>query len=293
MPCPGPETVLFGGNTSCLEVRLDDRLVIIDAGSGIRSLGDWLVRNELKKGPIVADLFFSHTHWDHLMGFPAFTPIYVPGTLLKIRGPVAFEEDTLDGIIGTQLSYKYWPVRVDELGARIDYEQLRETRLDLGRGLIVKTKFLNHPILCLGYRFEYEGKSFCTVYDHEPFRNVFPEDPDDPNYDEDAAKEGAQVAKEENDRVLEFIAGADLLIHDAQYTAKEYMASKIGWGHSSIESAINNAYRAKAKKLLLFHHDPNRTDTELQELELFYQAKVSGRSELRVEVAREGTTYTL
>jgi len=293
MPVPGPDTVVFGGNTSCFEVRCGKRLIVIDAGSGARSLGDWLVRNELKNGPISADVFLTHTHWDHIMGFPMFTPIYIPGTKLRIRGPVNFEDETLEQIIGSQLSYRYWPVRQDELAAKIEYENLREDELDLGDGVTIKTKFLNHPVLCLGYRVEYEGKAFATVYDHEPFTNLFPTDPAHPDYDAMIAEEGDRAASEENARVEAFYRGADLLVHDTQYTAKEYKAGKAGWGHSSFEYAINAANRAGVKRLLLFHHDPNRTDTELQELELFYQARVGGKSTMRLEAAREGTTYTL
>ncbi len=291
MPTPGPDTVLFGGNTSCLEIRANGRLVIVDAGSGIRQLGDKLMREDIKKGPIDADIFVTHTHWDHIMGFPMFTPIYVPGTKLRIHGPITYEEDTLDKIFGAQLSYRYWPVRQEELGAKIEYEQIKETTMDLGGGLTVQTKYLNHPILCLGYRFEFEGKSIVTAYDTEPFRNVFPTDPADPQYDADAAREGEEAAREENEKLLRFYRGADILVHDTQYTAKEYVASKVGWGHSSFEYAVNAAHRTGVKRLLLFHHDPNRSDAELQELEIFYQERVRGKTALELEMAREGRTY--
>ncbi len=293
MPVPGPDTVVFGGNTACLEVRCGKRLIVIDAGSGIRSLGDWLVRNELKNGPINADVFLTHTHWDHIMGFPMFTPIYVPGTTLRVHGPVNFEDETLEQIIGSQLSYRYWPVRQDELAAKITYQSLKETDVDLGDGIVIKTKYLNHPVLCLGYRIEYEGKAFATAYDHEPFSNLFPTDPADPDYDPLIAQEGNTAAREENERIESFYRGVDLLIHDTQYTAKEFKAGKVGWGHSSFEYAINAANRAHVKRLLLFHHDPNRSDAELQELELFYQDKIRGKSGLRLDASREGMTVNM
>jgi len=293
MPVPGPDTVVFGGNTSCIEVRCGKKLIVIDAGSGIRSLGDWLVRNDLKNGPIDADVFLTHTHWDHIMGFPMFTPIYVPGTTLRIRGPVNFEDETLEQIIGSQLSYRYWPVRQEDLAAKITYQSLKETELDLGDGVRVKTKYLNHPVLCLGYRIEYEGKAFATAYDHEPFINLFPTDPADPDYDPVIAEEAGLAVKEGNERIESFYQGVDLLIHDTQYSAKEYKASKVGWGHSSFEYAINAANRAGVKHLLLFHHDPNRTDAELQELELFYQEKIRGKTAMRLEASREGLTVLL
>ncbi|HRY80790.1 MAG TPA: MBL fold metallo-hydrolase, partial [Spirochaetia bacterium] len=231
--------------------------------------------------------------WDHIMGFPMFTPIYVPGTELRIRGPITYEEDPLEKVIGSQLSYRYWPVRQEELAAKIIYEQIKEATFDLGDGIWLTTKYLNHPILCLGYRFEYRGRSFVTLYDNEPFRNVFPTDPSDPQYEEAYAREGEEAAREQNDKILAFMSGADLLVHDTQYTAKEYVSGKVGWGHSSFEHAINAAHKAGVKRLLLFHHDPNRTDTELQELEIFYQARLRGRTSMNVEMSREGTLYTI
>ncbi|MDR3335594.1 MAG: MBL fold metallo-hydrolase, partial [Treponema sp.] len=159
IPCPGKDTVIYGGNTSCLEIRADERLIIVDLGTGIRLLGDRLLANEYKTKPVDADIFISHTHWDHIMGFPVFAPVFMPASTLRIHGPVSYEDDTLESILGTQLSYRYWPVRLDELAARITYQRIRETTLDMGGGLKVITKHLNHPILCLGYRFEYQGKS--------------------------------------------------------------------------------------------------------------------------------------
>ena len=271
MPCPGPDTYRYGGNTTCLEIRAgnpkQNRLVIIDCGTGIRLLGEELMK---KNSPIDADIFITHTHWDHIMGFPMFTPIFNPSTNLRIRGPVISEEDNLETIIGTQLSFKFWPVRQSELAAKIKYDQIKETSFDLGDGLKVTTKYLNHSILCMGYRFEYKGKSIVTAFDHEPFRNLFPTDASDPNYDESAAFEGEEAAKEENDKILDFIKDADILIHDAQYTASEYK-DHTGWGHSSFDLAIEAAKKANVKKLVFFHHDPGRTDKQLNKMEKHYQ----------------------
>ena len=168
--CPGQQTLKYGGNTPCIEVRLPDtgRLLIIDAGSGIRELGYYLMSHDLPKGPIHTDIFLSHTHWDHIMGFPFFSPVYLPTSKLKIYGPVTLEGDSLEQIMAGQMTYRYFPIREVELAADIQYIELKEDRLDLGDGLILTTKYLNHPILCLGYRFEYQGKIFCTLYDTEP-----------------------------------------------------------------------------------------------------------------------------
>jgi ribonuclease BN (tRNA processing enzyme) len=261
--------------------------VIRDLGTGIRAFGDWFMKNEFKQGPLDADVFITHTHWDHIMGFPMFTPLFIPSTKLRIRGPVSYEDETLESIMGAQMNYRYWPVRLSELSARISYAQIKETSLDLGDGLWVTTKYLNHPILCLGYRFEYRGKSIVTAYDTEPFRNVFPTDPEDPSYDEDAAREGEAAAREENEKLLIFFQGADILIHDAQYTQKEY-EGKTGWGHSSCEYAVNTAHKAGVKKLILHHHDPNRTDTQLASLEEQCRRRIAGKTSLQVMMAREG-----
>jgi phosphoribosyl 1,2-cyclic phosphodiesterase len=295
IPCPGPSTVQYGGNTACLELRFgeEERLVIIDAGSGIRQLGDHLMKNDLPKGPIRTKIFLSHTHWDHIMGFPFFTPIFIPGSELEIYGPVTYEDEGLDRIIGDQLRYRYFPVKHSELAAKISYHPMKERSMDLGEGLWVTTKYLNHPILCLGYRFEYKGKVFCTAYDTEPFRNVFPEDPEDPDYDQAAAEEGSLAAKEENEKILRFFQGADLLIHDSQYTLEEYENGKQGWGHSTFEYAINAAHKAGVKKLLLFHHDPNRSDSQLEALVDEYRAQISAKSGLVIEIAREGSVYSI
>jgi phosphoribosyl 1,2-cyclic phosphodiesterase len=288
IPCPGPDTVIYGGNTSCLEIRADERLIIIDLGTGVRPLGEWLAKNDLKKnGKISADIFLTHTHWDHIMGFPMFTPIFIPSTKIRIMGPVSFDDNNLESIISSQLSYQYWPVRQSELAAKIDYKELKETTIDMGEGLKVTTKYLNHPLICLGYRFEYQGKTIVTAFDHEPFRNLFPTDPADPNYNEEAALEGEATVKEENERVLQFYNGADILVLDTQYTTVEF-EKHLGWGHSSYEYAIEAASKAKVRKLILFHHDPNNTDERLETLEAQYKNEVEKKSSLEITMAREG-----
>lgn len=289
IPSPGPKTQKYGGNTSCIELRVgpDDRLVIIDAGSGIRTLGNAIMANDLPKGPIKADIFLTHTHWDHIMGYPFFTPIYIPGTKLKVHGPVSFEEDPLEEVVGGQMKYRYFPVNLGELASEIEYIRLKENpKIDLGDALILRTKLLNHPITALGYRFEYNNKAVCTCYDTEPFRNLFITDPSHPAYDEAMAIEGEEVAIEQNLAVEQFFAGADLLIYDAQYTAAEY-STRLNWGHTSMEYAVEAANRAGVKRLALFHHDPDRTDETLDELaEIYCQPGKYGST--KVFYAREG-----
>ncbi len=285
IPCPGPPTVRYGGNTACLELRFAGRLIIIDAGSGLRALGDHLLANDMRQGPLDTSLYLTHTHWDHIMGFPFFTPVYIPSTRLQVFGPVTHEDETLESIVGGQMVYRYFPVRQAELAADIRYADLKEGTFDLGEGLVLRTKYLNHPVLCLGYRFEFRGKALCTAYDTEPFANLFAGAGADPAL----AAEGAAVAEEQNRLIEEFFAGADLVIHDAQYTEAEYQDGKQGWGHTSMEHAIAAAHRAGVRTLVLFHHDPQRSDDELE--------GIVGRLErppgLEVVIAREGLTLTL
>lgn len=284
----------YGGNTACLEIRFPDidRVIIIDAGSGIRELGNFMMQHDLPKGPIRTEIFLSHTHWDHIMGFPFFTPIYIPGTKVKVYGPVSYEEDTLEKIVGGQLTYRYFPVREKELSASITYVDLKEGQFDLGDGIKLSTKYLNHPILCLGYRFEYQGKVLCTAYDTEPFHNLFITDPAHPSYDEIMALEGEQVAQEQNEVLENFVAGADLLIHDCQYSADEYEAGKKGWGHSYFEYVCPMAIRCNVKSLALFHHDPMRSDEQLDKFAETYCRKPE-KDGTSIFFAREGMEITL
>ena len=295
IPCPGPKTMKYGGNTMCIEMRFGDpeQLFIVDAGSGIRELGNYLMVNDFPKGPIKADIFLTHTHWDHIMGFPFFTPVFIPGTKLRVYGPVNYKNDTLEKIVGGQLEYDYFPIRQVELSADIDYFETKEGMIDLGYDQVrVTTKILNHPILCLGYKFEYNGKIVCTAYDTEPFQNLFYLSPDDPSYDESRVQEGEEFAAELNQELMEFFAGADLLIHDAQYTAKEYYESKIGWGHTPIEYAINSAQRAGVKNLALVHHEPLYSDKTLDKLSERYCNSVDLK-DMQVFFAREGMEINL
>lgn len=289
IPCPGPHTVKYGGNTACIEVRLEnpDRLIILDAGSGIRELGNHLVTRGACRNGLNAEIFLTHTHWDHINGFPFFTPLYIPGTQVTVHGPIAMENHSLEQIVGGQLTYYYFPVQETDLAAKINYRELKEGCYDFGNGLTIEVQYLNHPLLCLGYRFTFQDKILCTGYDTEPFTNIFCTDPADPAYDPVMADEGELAARQENERIHKFFEGADLLIHDAQYTLEEYHPAKIGWGHSAIETAIEAGVDSHVKRLALFHHEPVRTDQDLDKIEQkFLSADTS--PDMDIFFAREG-----
>ncbi len=268
VPCPGADTVRYGGNTPCIELCLEDskRHIIIDSGTGIRDLGHNLMHRCGNGSSRSLEIFITHTHWDHIQGFPFFSPLYDGKMSIKIYGPATDEHETLMNALGGQLSYRYFPIRENALSAEIEYTELKEGCLDLGDGVILTTKYLNHPLRCLGYRFAYRGKTVCTAYDREPFQNLFKMDPDDPDYDETMVNEGQTAVDEQNRGVDAFLSGADVLIQDGQYTEAEYQSSKVGWGHTSVERAIADGRQSGVKRLVLFHHEPLRTDDQLDRM---------------------------
>lgn len=264
IPCPGPLTAKYGGNTSCIHINLGlDYQIIIDCGTGIRELSASLLSDPEIKKPLKIYLFLTHTHWDHIMGFPFFTPIYIPNSEIFIYGPVSFEDDSLEKIIGGQLTYRYFPVRIDELRSNINYERLKEGSMDLPYGVKISYKFLNHPIMCLGYKIFYENKTFATCYDHEPFLNLFENDPMN-------KEEGRIACEEQNKAIVDFYKNVDFLVHDSQYTTLEYK-KYVGWGHSTYKYAITQSLKAKVKRLAFFHHDPNRTDNQLDSIKKVFE----------------------
>jgi phosphoribosyl 1,2-cyclic phosphodiesterase len=294
IPTPGYETSRYGGNTLCVELRFSEcgRTLIIDAGSGIRQLGDDLLTRPRPPEGLALDLFLSHTHLDHILGLPFFGPLYRRDTRVTIYGPSISPDDRLEEVIGGQLCYRYFPVRQVELAARITYVDLREGVYDLGDGIRLTATYLNHPLLCMGYRFDWRGRSVCTAFDTEPFRNLFVTNPADPAYDEIMAYEGEQAAREAALRMQSYFRDADLLIHDGQYTEEEYRSGRSGWGHSSIEQAVQAAASAGCRRLALIHHDPMRTDAELEVLSRCHSGVRPG-SGLDVCFAREGSTVAL
>lgn len=241
---PGPHTMHYGGNTSCVEVRLNDgTLVIFDAGTGIRPLGDALLA---QSGPVRVYLFLSHSHWDHIQGIPFFVPGFIKGTELCILGP-EHAELTLEKIVTDQMRSPYFPIPMHAMDAKIDFVKMSEGSIfTLPGGATVEACVVNHPGCALGYRLVAEGKVLVYTTDNEPFGP------------EPASRHLATPS-----RHLALAAGADLLIQDAQYTPEEYHPHRVGWGHSTYLDALHIATQTRAKQLVLFHHDPGHTDSAI------------------------------
>jgi phosphoribosyl 1,2-cyclic phosphodiesterase/CheY-like chemotaxis protein len=266
---PGPQTTHYGGNTSCVEVRTDDgTLIILDCGTGARELGLHLLRAEPR--PLCLHLFIGHTHWDHIQGFPFFDPAFLPDTELHLYAPRDFQHSLEEALAG-QMQYPYFPVKFDDLRSRIHYTELEEGSLGIGN-VLVETQYLNHTAPTIAYRLSSAGATMAYVTDHEPF------------WDPTARR----FQHPGDQRHIKFLKGADLIIHDAQYTQEEYRG-KVGWGHSTIEYATDVALAAGAARLALFHHDPSHDDMTMQCIEEAARARVAAqRGTLEVFVAAEG-----
>ena len=266
---PGPSTARFGGNTSCVEVRASDGTVIIlDCGTGARELGLHLAQTMPQ--PIRLHLFIGHTHWDHIQGFPFFVPAFLPGSELNIYAPLGFQRGLEEAMAG-QMEYSYFPVKMRDLRSRIHFTELDEGFFRVG-GVLVETQFLNHTAPTIAYRMTSDGATIAYATDHEPFWNA-----------------SGRVSQHPGDeRHIAFLKGANLVIHDAQYTDAEYR-DKVGWGHSSIEYAVDVALAAGVERLVLFHHDPAHDDSMMEQMETMARAHVGRRGQaLEVLAAREG-----
>jgi phosphoribosyl 1,2-cyclic phosphodiesterase/CheY-like chemotaxis protein len=249
IPKPGPGTVRYGGNTSCVEVRsASGTLVVLDCGTGAHGLGQALVANA--PSPLRGHLLIGHTHWDHIQGFPFFAPVFIPGNEWHIYGPRGVGSSLREALAG-QMQSSYFPVKLNELGATLHYHDLVEGTLEIG-DIHVTTQYLNHPALTLGYRLQADGVTVVYATDHEPHSKPGAAGSHTPLIGQDV-------------RHARFLADADLVIHDAQYTAREFSAKR-GWGHSTTEYAVEAAVSAGARRLALFHHDPTRDDDAVDRL---------------------------
>lgn len=253
---PGPDTVRFGGNTSCVEVTTDSgACFILDCGTGARALGAALMARTT--GPITATVLLSHTHWDHIQGFPFFVPLFVPGNRVSVCGPQG-SAGSLREVLSGQMEFTYFPIEIGQLPATITFEELDEGTHEMNGARIV-AQYLHHPAMTLGYRIEADDAALVYLCDHEPFSDTFSHDHRSPSDVDSIAHEGDR-------RHARFMAGAGLVIHDAQYTPEEY-PSKKNWGHSTYEYAVDLAAAGAVHQLALTHHDPAHDDAFIAQVE--------------------------
>jgi phosphoribosyl 1,2-cyclic phosphodiesterase len=282
---PGPGTLRHGGNTTCVEVRADGEIIVLDAGSGIRSLGVALEK-EFRSQPIKLSLLITHAHWDHIQGLPFFAPAYGKKNEIRVRGYDGF--DTSFGeIMAEPMKAPFFPIAMRELSARIDIKKLTEMEFSFGK-VKVRARFVNHPGVCAGYRLFTSAGSIAFLPDHEPYRFLHSARPNNMS-----PEERKKTAEEQRIGLVEFLHDSDILILDAQYTDAEY-ETHVGWGHGSISSAVSLGLDAEVGKLLLFHHAPSHDDATLDAMvdEARRLVRDSGK-ELEVDAAREGEEILL
>jgi phosphoribosyl 1,2-cyclic phosphodiesterase len=258
--CPGAATLRYGGDTACVEIRAAGRLLIFDAGTGIRRLGAALAAGG---APVEADLFFSHTHLDHVCGLPFFAPLYRPGNRLRLWAGHLLPERRLEATIAALMAAPFFPVKPGVFAAAPTFHDFRagET-LDLGGGLALRTAPLRHPDGATGYRVDFGGRAICYVTDteHVPGRR-------------DAA-------------IVALARGADLLIYDCTYSDASF-AARIGWGHSTWEEGARLCDAAGVARLAIFHHDPDHDDATMDGI-----AAAAAAARPGTVVARDGMTLT-
>ncbi len=243
LPTPGAAYTRYGGNTPCVSVEISgEPLYVFDCGSGIKRLSD-RVMAAASAERLSARVFISHTHWDHINTVPFFAPLYIRGNQIEIFGPYQGNL-TIERAISAQMESVYFPVTIREFGARLVFRDLREETLDFGP-VRVDTMLLSHPGYCLGYRLSCRGRTICYITDNELYL------PTDPRRNEHYLE-----------RLADFVRGADVLITDTTYRDHEYPA-KVGWGHSCVSQVADLAARAEVKRLHLFHHDPDQTDSDI------------------------------
>ena len=272
VPTPGPTTVRYGGNTSCVEVRTDSGgFFILDSGTGIRELGLHLAQ---QNGRLAAHVLLGHTHWDHISGFPFFTPAFVPGNHLVIYGARDLDRSLRDVLAG-QMHYTYFPVPLGDLRADIRFTELDEGEITLD-GARVRTHYLNHTARCMGYRIEADGTAVAYIADHEPY----------------GPADGG-VTHDGDRRLVEFIRGVDLLIQDTQYTPREY-ADRRGWGHGTTDYVTDVAMAAGVRAAALFHHEPTHPDAVIDEMVAYCRARAAAAgSTVNIFAAAEGQQIVL
>lgn len=287
IPVPGAGTVRYGGNTSCVEVRADGELIVLDAGSGIRMLGMDLEK-EFGERPIKISLLITHTHWDHIQGLPFFLPVYNKKNRIRVFGYEGARAG-LGAILAGQMETPFFPVSLREVPGNIAIEELKEMEFMIGN-VRVQSKFANHPGICAGYRLFTTGGSIAYFPDNEPYELLKLHVAD---RDQTSIPDARAFAKAERTKLVEFLEGVDVLILDTQYTDEEYR-KHVGWGHGSLSRVVSLALEAKAKRLILFHHDPSHDDDKIDDmLEAARLLVVESGQAMEVEAGREGAEIWL
>ena len=278
-PVSGPEYIRFGGNTACLEIRDGDDLVIIDGGTGIRPFGDTLLTGEKK----TIHIFLSHTHWDHVIGLPFFAPLYDPDMHLVIWSPVGFEKSTKE-LFTEMLAYSYFPVRLEDMKAKLTFKDLRDGHPVSIGGITIDSTYAFHPGATLCFKFGVQGKTYGYATDNEMFLGHH----GNPN---DVDPESLMIKAHE--RIIDFYRGCDVLVHEAQYTPLEYQR-RVGWGHTSITNAVLLCKLAEIKHWIVTHHDPKHTDEDLLEQHQLQERVLKECGlDCRVEMAFDGLNLPL
>lgn len=287
-PAPFATHLKTGGNTSCVEIRVDDQVLVCDAGTGIIPFGNSLV-NEGNIDEITVIL--THYHWDHISGLPFFVPAFIPGRTINFFGPGETKRE-MEAHISDQMKAPYFPVETETWLAQVRYMSPRHRPLQVGP-ITVDPFNVHHPGSTYGYRIQAKGKTIVYASDNElSFINQSIEARKG-EFDEHEQELLEAMKQEEHRRTIEFMEGVDLLIHDAQYTPEDYV-KKRGWGHSCYVDTVNAAIDAEVKELYMFHLDPNYPDTFVDELHAQANAIVRDRgSDLICHVAREGVAVEL
>ncbi len=276
IPTPGPRTRRYGGNTSCVEVRVGETLMVFDAGTGMRELGVNLLKARAKE--LTVHLFLSHPHWDHIQGFPFFGPAYVNTTTMYVYGPKG--DDKNYQLLSGQMANAYFPVRFSDLGANIVARSFNGTVVKAG-DVKVKCFGQKHPGGSTGFRVESGERSVVFATDNELDQMLL---------DPDIVKRDPEALRELPDDLVNAVRGADLLIADAQYTDSEYLL-KVGWGHPRATTVVDLAAQAGVRQLALTHHDPMHSDRDVDLMVLECQERAESLGvELEVFGAREGIT---
>jgi len=268
IPTPGPTTVKYGGNTSCIEIRADGQIIVLDAGTGLRLLGLELVA-EFDTQPLELSLLLTHTHWDHIQGLPFFLPVYKPQNHLRILGYEGARHG-LEVVLAGQMESPLFPIGLREVPANVRIEELKTMSFNVGP-VRVQACWANHPGKCVGYRLFTSGGSIAFFPDNEL-----------PRQDANGHR-----------KMIDFLRGADVLIMDSQFDTLEY-ERHIGWGHGCVDDVVALALEAEVKTLFLFHHDPNHDDAKISHMLAHARKLVAGRKgKLMVEADREGVTVEL